>query len=777
MNSFRRFPAVLLCAVGCLLSGLASGQVVSDQDPEAAKTSDDLFAAARSGDFSLVQSIVKSGVDANSKTAYGSTALFFACDRGNPEIVLFLLENGADPNAKDTFYGASPLTWAQNKQSGDSLSDEEQQNYRSIIHHLIRAGVDGVDAMLIDAVTSFDSADKDSQIQKIELAKTIIDAGNVSGEVLSRSKFLATKSESKELAELFSGLEIKEYQPFEPTEEELKVYVGDYSGSGFKVKIEFDAGELEISFNGDNVRTLSPTKRHEFSMGNATAVFGMKEDAVETMVVDFGGNKMTFKPESASTPAENKPETTTPKPDPTSKPDSSASDSTETEFKTDSPESLAADRAVSSANWPGFRGNGARGVAEGQGPPIEWDLTADEKINFGWETKIPGLGNSCPTIWGERLYVTSAVSGDDSGEFKIGQYGSVDSIVDDSVYKFNVYCLDKQTGEIIWQKTAHESKPAVKRHAKSSHANPTIATDGKYVIAFFGSEGLYCYNVDGDLVWKKDFGLLDSGWFYDPGYQWGFGASPFVFEGRVFVQCDIQGGSFVTAFDIETGKEIWRTEREEIPTWSSPVVHRFGDVPMLITHGTHAARGYDARDGTELWTLPKHSEIVVPTPFVAHDMIYLASGYRPVQPVYAIHPSARGDISLEGDESSSDTIAWSVQRGGPYMPTPICYGDYLYTCANNGILICYEAKTGKIAYKQRMKAPGGNPSFTASPIAADGHLYFTNEDGRILVVKAGPTFELVGVNKVGANTLATPAISEGTIFFRTQNSVIAIRSK
>ena len=204
---------------------------------------------------------------------------------------------------------------------------------------------------------------------------------------------------------------------------------------------------------------------------------------------------------------------------------------------------------------------------------------------------------------------------------------------------------------------------------------------------------------------------MDSGWFFDPGYQWGFGSSPIIFEDNVIVQCDIQGQSFVAAYSLADGKEVWKTNREEIPGWSSPTVHQFGDLAMLLTHGTKAARGYDARTGEQLWELKGHSEIVVPTPFVAHNHIYVASGYAPIQPIYAIKPESRGDITPEENTTSGPMIAWGKKRGGPYMPSPIVYGDYMYCCANNGILTCYHAKTGDQVYKKRPESQGRDVEF------------------------------------------------------------------
>lgn len=459
------------------------------------------------------------------------------------------------------------------------------------------------------------------------------------------------------------------------------------------------------------------------------------------------------------------------------------------------------DLAVSSPHWPGFRGTGSRGVADGQRPPLIWDVSTGE--NVLWETPVPGLGNSCPTIYGDQIFVTAAVSADGDNEVRIGLYGDVDSVDDDSEYELIVYCFDKRTGRMLWQRMVHRGQPAIKRHAKSSHANPTVACDGRRLVAFFGSEGLYCLSIDGKLLWNVDLGVLDSGYFRDADYQWGFGSSPLIFGDTVIVQCDIQQDSFIAAFDLRDGALRWRVPRDEIPTWSSPIVHRFDGLPMLITNGTRAARGYDARDGTLLWLVPDQSDIVVPTPLVAHDLIFLASGYSPIQPIVALRPEARGELPLPdrelideedkaetGDESeqasgdqqgdarepATEAIQWSRLRGGPYMPTPIVYGDLLYVCSNNGILACYRAESGQRVYRQRLRS-GGTAAYTASPVAADGRIYFTAEDGQVVVVRAGERFEQLAVNSCGKTVLATPAISERVFYVRTLDSLQALAAE
>ncbi|MEK6239648.1 MAG: PQQ-like beta-propeller repeat protein, partial [Planctomycetales bacterium] len=259
----------------------------------------------------------------------------------------------------------------------------------------------------------------------------------------------------------------------------------------------------------------------------------------------------------------------------------------------------------------------------------------------------------------------------------------------------------------------------------------------------------------------------------DAGYQWGFASSPLLYRDLVVVQCDSQKDSFIAAFHADTGEEIWKTSRDEIPTWGTPTIHEIGDAAVIMTNGTRAARGYDARTGKELWKLTGFSEISVPTPFVARGLMFLCSGYRPIHPIYAVRTSALGDVSLNKGQSSNEHIAWSVSRGGPYLPTPLVYGDHLYVCSNSGVLVCREATTGKRIYQERISGQGAK-SFTASPVAADGKLFFTSEEGFVVVVHAGPTFQLLGVNPLGESCLATPAISEGLFLFRSQRHLIAV---
>jgi outer membrane protein assembly factor BamB len=421
-------------------------------------------------------------------------------------------------------------------------------------------------------------------------------------------------------------------------------------------------------------------------------------------------------------------------------------------------------------NWPQFRGPQARGVAAGKPTPVTWNV--EEGKGLRWKTPIPGLGHSSPVVWGDRLYVTTAISGKEKDDLRVGLYGDIAPVQDDSVYRWVVYCLDRNTGKVLWERVAHAGVPKVKRHTKSTHANSTPATDGRHVVAFFGSEGLYCYDTAGKLLWKKDLGTLDSGFFMVPAAQWGFASSPVIWKDRVIVQCDVQRGSFLAAFDLKDGAELWRTPRADVPTWSTPTVWEHGDTAQVVVNGWKHIGGYDARTGKEVWRLTGGGDIPVPTPVVAHGLVFITNAHGRMAPIYAVRTDARGDISLPAGETTNAGIAWSTHREGAYMQTPVVYGDYLYVCRDNGVLSCYEAKTGSRLYQERLGT--GATGYTASAVAADGKLYYTSEDGDVQVVRAGPEFKLLATNPLGETCLSTPAVSDGTLFFRTRSHVVAI---
>jgi outer membrane protein assembly factor BamB len=424
-------------------------------------------------------------------------------------------------------------------------------------------------------------------------------------------------------------------------------------------------------------------------------------------------------------------------------------------------------------NWPSFRGPNATGVVEGRTMPVKWD--AEKSSGILWKMPVPGLAHSSPVVWGDKVFITTAISTEQKPETRFGLYGDVAPVKENAKHTWKVFCLDKQTGKVLWERTAYEGVPKVKRHPKATHASSTPATNGKQFVALFGSEGLYCYDLNGKLLWKQDLGVLDAGWFYDPDYQWEHASSPIIYKNLVIVQADLQKNSFIAAYDLKTGKLAWKTAREEIPSWGTPTVYEGKTRAELITNGTKAVRGYDPMTGKELWRLSPNSEITTPTPFVALDLIFVTSGYRPMQPIYAIKPGASGDISLKDGKETNEFIVWSKSRGGPYMPTPLVYQELLYVCSNNGVVTAYNARTGERVYQQRLADKGG--AFTASPVASDGKIYLSSEDGEIFVVKAGSKHELLAINPVGEVIMATPAISDGILFVRGINHVFAVAEK
>jgi len=423
-------------------------------------------------------------------------------------------------------------------------------------------------------------------------------------------------------------------------------------------------------------------------------------------------------------------------------------------------------------NWPSFRGHHADGISDGFAAPVKWDLGKSQ--NIAWKAAIPGLGHSSPVIWGDRVFVTTAISGLNTPELKVGLYGSIDPVEDDTVHQWQLICLDKSSGKVLWKQTSYQGVPKVKRHPKSTHANSTPATDGKHVVAFFGSEGLYCYDMAGNLIWKTDFGVLNSTYYVVPSAQWGFASSPVIHSGSVIVQCDVLENSFLAALDIKTGKELWRTARDEVPTWGTPTIYPDGENTQIIVNGYKHIGAYDFKTGKEIWKIVGGGDIPVPTPVVADDLVFINSAHGKMSPIYAIKLNSKGDISLKPGDTSNEQIVWSIKRGGAYMQTPIVYGDYLYNLRGNGSLSCFRAKTGELIYRE---AVGKMASFSASGVAADGKLYFPSEQGEVYVVKAGPEFEVLGSNPMNDICMATPALSEGTLFVRTHHYLVAVANK
>jgi outer membrane protein assembly factor BamB len=420
--------------------------------------------------------------------------------------------------------------------------------------------------------------------------------------------------------------------------------------------------------------------------------------------------------------------------------------------------------------WPSFRGPNAAGATTGMNLPERWDGERGE--NVLWRTPIPGLAHASPIVWGDRVFVTTAVSSNPDATFRPGLYGDGDASEDRTPHRWMIYALDKTSGEILWERVAHEGTPVEKRHIKSTYASSTPATDGRIVVAWFGSQGVHAYDMNGAFLWKVDLGHVDMGAYDIPTYEWGPASSPIIWNDLVILQVDTQADSFLLALDAATGETVWNTPRDELPSWGTPTVATTPDGPQLATNASNFIRGYDPRSGRELWRLGGSSKITAPTPLFADGLWVVASGRAPERPLFAVRPSARGDITLAHGATSSDAIAWSRIGRGSYMPSPLAYDGLLYVLNNNGVFDAYDLRTGDEVYRQRIEPVGSG--FSASPVAADGRLYLSNEDGDIIVIAAGREFRRLATNPMGELLMATPALSDGVMYVRAAKSLFAI---
>ena len=407
-------------------------------------------------------------------------------------------------------------------------------------------------------------------------------------------------------------------------------------------------------------------------------------------------------------------------------------------------------------SWPSFRGTRANGIGDGTNLPDTWD--GEKGTNVRWKTPIPGLAHASPIVWGDRVYVTSAISSKAEASFRPGLYGDGDASEDTSRQRWVLYAVDTRTGKIAWERVAQEGPPREKRHIKSTYASATPATDGRIVVASFGSHGLHAYDVNGNFRWKLDLGRMDLGAYDVPTFEWGTASSPIIWNNLVILQVDTQADSFLVALKVETGETVWKTDREELPSWGTPAVGMTDAGPVLVTNASNFIRGYDPVTGKELWKIGGSSKITAPTPIYQDGLFVVSSGRAPERPIFAVRPDG--------------SVAWSKTGRGPYMPTPLIYQGLLYVIANNGVFDAYDLKTGAEVYRQRLEKVGNG--FSASPVAADGKIYLSNEDGDIIVVAAGREFRQLGVNSMGDLLMATPALSDGMMFVRTARFLFAV---
>jgi outer membrane protein assembly factor BamB len=425
---------------------------------------------------------------------------------------------------------------------------------------------------------------------------------------------------------------------------------------------------------------------------------------------------------------------------------------------------------LSADNWPQFRGSQACGFDTNAPAPVTWDVEKGQNVR--WQAAVPGLAHSSPIIWGDRVYVTTAVR-PGKAELKVGLYGDIRSAEDTDSHQWRLLAFEKGTGKTAWDRLGYEGTPRTKRHPKSSHCSSTPATDGKRIVAIFGSEGLFCFDMDGKRVWKKDLGPMDSGFFAVPSAQWGFASSPVIYDDKVIVLCDVQTNSFLAVYALVDGKELWKTPRKDVPTWGTPTIARVDDQTQILVNGWHHTGAYDFATGKEIWKLNGGGDIPVPTPIVGIGLAYFTTGHgRYYNPIRGIRLNSTGDITPEDVPKTNSSIAWVNARKGNYMQTPILIGPNLYACTDFGMLTCFDAQTGSIHYSERIGS--GSEGFTASPVSDLVHLYITSEVGNVYVADVGAQFSVVATNALGETCMASPAISDGTLFFRAREHLIAV---
>jgi len=415
--------------------------------------------------------------------------------------------------------------------------------------------------------------------------------------------------------------------------------------------------------------------------------------------------------------------------------------------------------------WPLFRGPDAGAIPDNPALPDTWSETE----NIAWKVPIPGLGWSSPIVWDDHIFLTSAISEAKEAPPAPGLYDEHDHVKAAGEQRWKVFDIDFKTGKIRWERELKRSLPPLLRHVKNSYASETAVTDGERVYVYFGSLGLVAaLDFKGTVIWTRELGA------YNTQVELGTGASPALYRDRLIIVHDNTKQSEILALDKRTGREMWRTNRDETGNWSTPLVWENTLRTEIVTTGTRRVRSYDL-DGKLLWELRGMSELTIPSPFAKLGLVYISSGYPggALRPVYAIRPGATGDISLKAGETSNAYVAWHQPLLGTYNTSALVYGDYYYTLLDRGFLLCHDARTGRQIYgRQRLAADSSG--FTASPWAYNGRIFVLSEDGDTYVVQAGPEFKVLRKNSLDQMPLATPAVLRGSLIMRTQSNLYRI---
>ncbi|MFV0445303.1 MAG: PQQ-binding-like beta-propeller repeat protein [Planctomycetaceae bacterium] len=414
-----------------------------------------------------------------------------------------------------------------------------------------------------------------------------------------------------------------------------------------------------------------------------------------------------------------------------------------------SPLLAAADRPADwFASWPQWRGPLATGVATEAEPPLHWSETE----NVRWKIALPGEGSGTPAVWGDRVIVTAAVETDQLADQPATPDETAKTTPPKNLYQFVVFCLDRSTGDLVWQRTAIEDVPREGRHSTNTYASASPITDGKHIWVSFGTKGLYCFNFQGQLQWSRDLGEMRTR------SGWGEGATPAVHDDVLIVPWDQEQDSFVVALNATTGNELWRQARDEVTSWATPLIVEQSGRTQAILNGTNRARGYDLRTGAILWECGGQTVNAIPSPVADTDTAYIMSGYKGSK-VVAVPLDASGDLT------DSDRIHWSRDRGTPYVPSPVLVNDRLYfTSVNTSALTCVNADTGEVVFGPQRLPDIDN--LYASPVSASDRIYFTSREGTTTVIAASDQFEVLATNRLDEDFDASPAIAGRQLFLR-----------
>ena len=686
----------------------------------------DLREAARAGDAKKVTELLGAGTPIDSPARHNVTPLRLAAERGQFEVVKLLVEKGADIDSVETFFNSSIVDAA--------LANQHRE---IAILLLVKNATDRAGA-LNWAVEQGD----------LDVAKAALDGIGVEPLDLAVARKAAAEKEQamKDLLETATAVRHDSRRANQDDPERLKAFAGKYKDKDLLVDVSVRGEKLLVAIGDAEPIELSAVmeRRFENEAGDLRFEVSGRAGLVEWANLVRASGEVNFLSLANTPELEN--------------------------LKPAAEISLTSAPRGETKPWRQFRGAGAAGIADGQGATADWDVASGRNIRF--KTPIPGISTASPIIDSGRIFVATAVSSKGDTTFRTGLYGDGTSVEDTSEHSFRLYALNAADGAIVWQRELANVAPTIRRHLKSSLANSTPATDGEHIVVLFGMIGLLAaYDREGSELWRRDIGVLDANDPQSGSAEWGHASSPVIWEDLVIVQADRRRDSFLAAYQVSSGEEVWKIPRDEASTWSTPTIVPSPAGDELVTNGS-TIRAYRPRSGELLWSLGPNSEVVVATPVAADAMVYLTAGYPPVRPVYAIRAGSKGDLSLPPNVSSSPAVAWSHLKGGTYLPTPIMYRKHLVTIGNNGVLTAYRTDTGEEVHHARIA--GSATSFSSSPVAADGRIYLASEDGDVFVLRGEPGYELLATHSMGEVVMATPAISDGLLVVRTLGHIVGI---